>query len=228
MKKEEIFLSDIRRILLGDAPPGFLLEVLVRTLMIYIVLLVILRLLGKRMNGQLTITEMAVMIVLGAIVGSPVQLPDRGVLVAAFILFCILILHRVVTLWIYKNEKVEKLTQGTVILLVKNGVLQLKEMGRSNISRQQVFSQLRKRNIYQLGKIKRMYLEACGLFSIYQNDASTPGMSILPPGDDQIQEIVQSSRDIIVCHNCGNTKRTTGTSLPCPNCGQKKWGNAVT
>src|SRR5688572_22437587 len=97
MGKDEIRLSDLQRLLLGDAPFEFLGEVFIRTLMLYIALLVILRLLGKRMSGQLTITEMAVMITLGAIVGSPVQIPDRGVLIAIFILICILALHRGLT-----------------------------------------------------------------------------------------------------------------------------------
>jgi uncharacterized membrane protein YcaP (DUF421 family) len=228
MEKEEIHLGDIKRILLGDAPPGFLLEVLVRTLIIYLVLLVILRLLGKRMSGQLTITEMAVMIVLGAIVGSPVQLPDRGVLIAVFILICILALQRMLTLWAYYNEKVEKLTQGTMTLLVKDGILQLKAMGKSNISRQQIFAQLRNRNIYQLGKVKRMYLEACGLFTVYQTSKQVPGMPVLPPDDKQIQGIVKSSHDAVVCYNCGLAQSKAKKTIHCPNCGQAKWANAVT
>lgn len=35
---------------------------------------------GKRMAGQLTTSEMAVMITLGAIVAAPIQLPDRGLI----------------------------------------------------------------------------------------------------------------------------------------------------
>lgn len=37
MKKEEIHLSDIKRILIGNEPPEFLVEVLVRSLIVYIV-----------------------------------------------------------------------------------------------------------------------------------------------------------------------------------------------
>ncbi|RCH55308.1 hypothetical protein DJ568_09000 [Mucilaginibacter hurinus] len=75
MKKEEIDLSDIGRILLGEAPPLFLLEVFIRGLATYMFLLVIVRWLGKRMGGQITIMEMSVMITLGAIVSVPMQAP---------------------------------------------------------------------------------------------------------------------------------------------------------
>lgn len=45
MKKEEIRLEDWERILFGLAPREFLLETLIRSLLIYGVLLIILRLL---------------------------------------------------------------------------------------------------------------------------------------------------------------------------------------
>lgn len=77
MKKEEIYLEDIKRILYGLAPPEFMLEVFIRTIIIYIALLFIVRWLGKRMSGQLTIMEMAIMLVIGAVVSVPMQVPDQ-------------------------------------------------------------------------------------------------------------------------------------------------------
>src|SRR5947209_8437399 len=102
MKKEEIHLYDIKRILLRQAPAAFLLETLLRTLIVYIGLLFIIRLLGKRMAGQLTITEMAVILTLGAIVSPPMQMPDHGIVMGLFILAGIALLQRGLT---YVNFK---------------------------------------------------------------------------------------------------------------------------
>src|SRR4051812_35148141 len=107
MKKEEIKFGDWQRILFGEAPPVFLLEVLLRTLLIFVALLVITRLLGKRMSGQLTVTEMAVMLMLGAIVGAGVQMPDRGLLSAFLVLVLALVFQRGVTWLDGKSPKVE-------------------------------------------------------------------------------------------------------------------------
>src|SRR5438874_3764069 len=98
MKKDEIHLEDIKRILFGQAPPEFLLETFIRTLIIYIVLLLVIRWLGKRMSGQLTIMEMTVMLTLGAIVAVPMQMPDRGLLQGILILLCVAGLQRGVSL----------------------------------------------------------------------------------------------------------------------------------
>src|SRR4051794_27920372 len=105
MKKEEIHLWDIKRILFGQAPPEFLLEVLLRTLIIYISVIVIMRLLGKRMNGQLTILEMSIMVMMGAILSVPMQIPDRGILQGIVLLISVLALLRGVNLIAFKNSR---------------------------------------------------------------------------------------------------------------------------
>ena len=64
MKPEEIKLEDWQRILFGNITPLFLAEVFIRTLIMYLVLLTVVRWLGKRMSGQLTIIEMTMMITL--------------------------------------------------------------------------------------------------------------------------------------------------------------------
>jgi hypothetical protein len=53
-------LADWHRLLLGKAPFAFLLELLLRATVVYLALLLIVRLLGKRMSGQLTNLELGV------------------------------------------------------------------------------------------------------------------------------------------------------------------------
>lgn len=100
MKKEEIQLTDWERILIGDNPWGFMLEVLGRTLIIYVCLIIVMRLLGKRMNAQLTITDLAVMLTLGAIASVPMQAFDKGILPGIVLLVSILLLHQGATILI--------------------------------------------------------------------------------------------------------------------------------
>lgn len=112
MKKEEIYFWDIKRWLFGHAPPEFMIEVFIRTILIYLFLLLVVRLLGKRMAGQMTLSELAVMLTLGALVSPVMQLPDRGILFGVLVLICALIFQRGLNLWAFKNEKVEHVTQG--------------------------------------------------------------------------------------------------------------------
>ena len=151
MKKEEIHWLDWHRILVGTAPEQFLLEVLIRTIIIYLFLLVILRLLGKRMGGQLTISELAVMLTLGAIISIPMQVPDKGLLQGFLVLLCALFFQRGINYLGVKSRKIERILQGEERLLVKNGTLFTDEVKSMKMSREQMFAVLRGEKIYNLG-----------------------------------------------------------------------------
>jgi uncharacterized membrane protein YcaP (DUF421 family) len=228
MDKDEIKLSDWQRILFGNAPLEFLIEVAIRTLFTYFILLIVIRLLGKRMSGQLTSTEMAVMLVLGAIVSVPMQTPDRGLAQGVFMLFLIMALQQGLTSWMRKNKKVEDGLQGTLSLLVKNGRLQLHEMNQVKMSREQLFAVLRGQQIYNLGQVKRMYLEACGDFSTYKADKPGPGLSILPRLHDGIHSMQQKAEgNTVVCGHCGNTENKKPAPHLCMVCGLEHWEQPV-
>src|SRR5947209_8169180 len=94
MKKEQIQLWDIKRILFGQAPPEFLVEVFIRSLVIYVAAIIVMRWMGKRMNGQHSIIELSVMVMMGAIIAVPMQVPDRGMLQGVLILLVTLFLLR--------------------------------------------------------------------------------------------------------------------------------------
>ena len=227
MKKEEIHLGDIRRILFGQAPPEFMIEVFIRTAIIFIVLLLIVRLMGKRMSGQITITELAVMVTLGAIVSPVMQLPDRGLLFGVVVLTVSLLFQRYINLWGFKNEKVEKATQGRMSLLVKDGILNLEELEKTRVTKQQLYSMLREKKIHNLGKVKRAYLEACGILSVFETDDNKAGLPLLPSKDKDIIKIQKGlDASVKACCNCGHVQNVSNENTSCEICTSNDWSKA--
>jgi uncharacterized membrane protein YcaP (DUF421 family) len=214
MKKEEIYFGDWQRLLLGQAPLEFLLEAALRTLVVYVVLLLAMRLLGKRMNAQLTVAELSVMIMLGGIVSVPMQIPDRGILQGVLVLACMVALYRGINYLAFKYKKVEYITQGDLEILVVDGMLDLAAMERTKLSRDQLFANLRAANIEQLGQVKRAYLEASGTFSIYEQDSA-------------ILRAEPADTGRHACQNCGRTEPTTRRPATCLRCGAAEWAPSV-
>jgi uncharacterized membrane protein YcaP (DUF421 family) len=227
MKKEEIHWLDWHRILMGTAPGEFLLEVLVRTIIIYFFLLVVLRLLGKRMGGQLTISEVAVMLTLGAIISVPMQVPDKGLLQGILVLLCALFFQRGVNYLGIRSRKIERILQGEERLLIKDGTLFIDELGSMMISREQMFAVLRGEKIFNLGEVRRVYIEACGLFSIFKYPEARPGLSLLPPGDEGANSELSVDNEITVCSQCGNQPTKDEMNKPCKNCKSNEWTKGV-
>jgi uncharacterized membrane protein YcaP (DUF421 family) len=222
MNPQEIHLWDWKRMLLGQAPPIFLLEVFLRSLIIYIALLVAIRLLGKRMSGQLSISEMAVMVTLGAIVAVPMHMPDRGLLQAILILAGAVAFQRGITFWALRNQRMEELFYGTETLLVKDGIMQLDALSRTRISRHQLFAELRSKEVYNLGRVQRLYLEASGAFSLFEFEKQQPGLPLFPPGDPKLLRLLQPGPDAAkACCNCGTVE--AAELVACTYCAAKDW-----
>lgn len=179
------------------------------------------------MSGQLTILEMAVMLTLGAIVSVAMQVPDRGITLSMFVLFCTIAFQRGLSWLGVKSAGIEELTQGRISTLVKDGVLDLKEMGRCRISRQQLFAELRSSGIYNLGDVRRVYLEACGVFTTVKMHTPAPGLPTLPPGDNEALSLLNYTGNI-ACTNCGNAVANEPSVKTCPRCGANRWTTAVT
>ena len=224
MDKEDIKLSDWQRILFGNAPIEFLAEVAVRTIIIFVLLLICVRLMGKRMAGKLTITEMAVMLTLGAIVSVPMQIPERGILLGVLTLLCAYAFQRGYNWLSFKSHRLSKIMQGSMDIVVEDGLVLLDKLEKNRISVNQLFSNLRQENVTNLGEVERVYFESGGSFSIYKFDEPRPGLPLLP-AFEKIAEIKEQKQGWQSCATCGHTREIEDAD--CPNCHYDKWMNTV-
>lgn len=227
MKPEDIHIGDWHRILLGDVPGSFFIEVIFRTLIIYAILMISMRLMGKRMAASLGKNEMISMISLAAAIGIPLQSPDRGLLPAIVIACVVVFTQQFIAKKTTQNEKFEEITQDNIGVLVEDGRLNLDIMKQTRISREHVFGQLRSNEINQLGEVKRLYLEANGTFTFVENTNPKPGLSILPSWDTEFKKRVSKDSMESVCNRCGNIKKVFLGENECDLCGSADWVQAV-
>ena len=229
MKPEELKLSDIQRILIGEIPPLFFVELIFRAAILYIVLILGMRLMGKRMASQIGRNEMAAIVSLAAAVGIPLMNPDRGLLPGIAIVLIIVIFTVIISKISSRNESFEALTQDDLSVLLKDGVMDIKAMKQNRVTRERLFAQLRMLQKTHLGMIKRVYMEANGLFSIVDEHAPIPGLSIIPSSDSEFAIRRQSKTTAFVCNNCGYIPNEDISSVRthCKKCDAIHWEHAV-
>jgi uncharacterized membrane protein YcaP (DUF421 family) len=227
MEKDDIKLDDWERILIGNNPWGFTVEVFIRTLVIYFFLVLVMRLLGKRMNAQLNITDLAVMLTLGAIASVPMQDFNAGILPGVILLIAILLLHQGLNLLSFEKRNVEKLTKGKMELLIKNGLVDNEQLKKMRISKDQLFSLLRSKGVRHLGQVKRMYSEADGQFSVFQFEEPRMGFSVYPREDKGVPPSTKEMEERMACGYCGLVIEKAGKGEACSNCGNKDWVPAI-
>ncbi|GAB3339059.1 DUF421 domain-containing protein [Larkinella ripae] len=228
MEKDAIHLYDWQRILVGEVPLLFYLEILIRAAAVYLILVSSMRLMGRRMSSQLSRNEMAATISLAAAIGVPILDPSRGILPAVIIALVVIFVQRLISYWASKNEHFEGVSQDIASTLVENSVMQLTNMKGSGISRELLFAQLRSKGMAHLGSVKRLYMEANGAFTLIEQSESQPGLSILPEWDAEFLAQQNYPADQLVCYHCGNPLPANAQkNATCPNCGEQRWVPAI-
>jgi uncharacterized membrane protein YcaP (DUF421 family) len=227
MKPEEIKLDDWQRILVGGVPATFFIELIIRAAVVYLIIIVAMRLMGKRMSAQLTSNELAALVSLAAGVGIPIQSPDRGLIPGIIIAAVLVTAQRFIASRSFANEKFDRIAQGNIAVLVENGVMNLEIMGKNRITRDRVCGEVRAEGLTHLGQVKRLYMESSGAFTLIKNQESKPGLLVVPDWDtDFLNELKKSDTDR-VCAMCGHIQPNARDGDSCPVCGHQKWVPAI-
>ncbi len=224
-EKQTIKIFDWERLIMGEELPyTFLLEVLFRSVTMFMVLLFVLRLSGKRGIKQLSIFELAIIISLGSAAGDPMFYPDIGLLPAIAVFLIVIALYKGITFISGRVEKVEEFIEGKPIKLLEDGVLVYENFKNESLAYDELFSELRLKNVEQLGQVKKAFLETSGELSVfyYPDEEVKWGLPILPDIFDQTEKVILKAGVYACCH-CGLVKTITASELICPTCSEKSW-----
>lgn len=232
----DIVPFDLKRMFLGDLPPLFLLEIVVRTTILFLYTLLMIRLAGKRGLSQLTPFELVIIISLGSAVGDPMFYPDVPLLHGMVVITVIVLLQRNLLYLVHKSERVETFVEGEPSQLVLNGRLELECMKQERFSRDELFSSLRLERVEHLGQVKCAFLEDSGHLStfLFTPRETRPGLPVIPPWKLAEPESFAAgtaapTTKVYACNTCGNTvKVQQGQKLPvCSHCKGEAWVVAV-
>lgn len=235
MEPKEIL--DFHRMFFGDLHYGFLLEVVVRTIIVYLYTILLLRFLGKRSMGQLSTLELAIIISFGSAVGDPMLNVEVPILYGLVVITTIAFLQIGIEYLINQNKNLETLMEGEADCLVKNGQILTDALSRNNLSHKDLYRFLRGKGVEHLGEVKRAFFETSGMISVwcFSKNEIKPGLGILPEEHIDDEVYLQAQQDKAEeshpysCTTCAYTDNfRKGQHLePCANCGQEKWIRAT-
>ncbi|RSK36206.1 DUF421 domain-containing protein [Hymenobacter metallilatus] len=217
---------DWNRILFSDeTPPLFLLEVGVRCLLTYLMILGALRVTGRRGVRQLSIFELSIILALGSAAGDAMLYHDTPLLHAAVVFGVVSGLYLLFNWLTEKFPKFSDWLEGAPVLLVENGEINLPNFNKQNITQKELFGELRKQQIEHLGQVRRAYIEATGDVSVYFfEDADVrPGLPILPERKaDKRHRVEQAGAYACAC--CGHVQPLAkGEHAECSSCHEGVW-----
>ncbi len=149
-----------------DKSGDFMFITLIRTAVLYIFVIAIMRLMGKRQIGELQPTELVVTLLLSEIIAIPMQDNDIS-LVSAIIPVLVLvgfeILISVISL---KSVKVRSIMQGNSIIIIRDGKLDLKKIKELRFTIDDILEALRQKDIFDISKVQYAVVETNGTISV--------------------------------------------------------------
>lgn len=148
------------------------MDIVARASVMFVVLYVLLRIMGKREIGQLTPFELVVMIVLGDLIQQGVTHNDFS-LTGAILAISTFAFLAIMMSWItYLFPRAEKLLDGEPRVIVRNGELLKDNLRRDQITQSEVESEMRLAGISRMSDVAWAILEPQGKISFIKVDGS--------------------------------------------------------
>ncbi len=216
-------LPDFKHILLGEEPWNFLIEVLLRSFIMFCFILIALKASGKRGIKQLSIFELVIIIGLGSAAGDPMFYKDVGIIPALIVFIVIVGLYRIVTWLSGKYAGFERLIEGTPQYLIREGKFAIEDFNKEDLSQEEFFAELRQNNIEHLGQVRNAILETSGNVSLlyYEDQEVKAGLPLYP--DLYHKKSVEINLPgLHACAYCGNVEEVNNPKQ-CSICSQQEW-----
>jgi uncharacterized membrane protein YcaP (DUF421 family) len=169
------------RIFLGDFSLELVLEIVLRTAIMYLFTLGLIRVLGKRGMGELSPFELVIIVALGSAVGDPMFYADVPLIHGIIVITVVVSLQRALVELTERHKALERLIESHPVCVVHSGQLLFEAMEHEDLSEAEVFMALREQGIEFLEEVRRAYLEPSGKMSVFK-EQSPPRLvrSILP------------------------------------------------
>ncbi len=141
-------------------------EKVFRTIAVYLFLLVALRLAGKRELGQVSTSDLIVILLLSNTVQNAIIGNETSLVGGLFGASILLIINKGVVGWSYRRERFRRLLDGDPIPLVINGQVQTDTLESQRIAIEELAAAARDQNVNGVADISQAMLETNGTISI--------------------------------------------------------------
>ena len=139
-----------------------------RSIVLYIIVLIVMRLMGKREIGQLQPFELAISIMIADLASIPMT--DTGVPIFNGIIpiLGLLIMHLIISLINLKSSRAREIICGRPSILIYRGKINEKTLKKERFTINELEERLRGNNIINLGDVEYAILETSGQVTVIQ------------------------------------------------------------
>jgi uncharacterized membrane protein YcaP (DUF421 family) len=143
-----------------------ILEKLARPVIVYLVLVVLLRIFGKRELAQLNPFDLVVLLSLSNTVQNAIIGDDNSVTGGIIGAFGLLAINYLVVRVLFRSPSLTRMLEGRSTILVRNGQVDNKSLERESMSREELVAVIHRQGFEGLEQVRKCELEPNGTFCV--------------------------------------------------------------
>lgn len=141
-------------------------NILLRTAIIYLFLLAIMRLMGKRQLGELEVSELVSTLLLSDIASLPITDQDIPLIYAIIPIIIITTFEISLSVLLTRFPLIKNLISTRPSALIRKGKIDIKEMNKNRISIDELLSELRQNDVCEISEVEYAILEQNGKITV--------------------------------------------------------------
>ena len=149
-----------------------ILEKLLRPVIVYLVLVLLLRLFGKRELAQLNPFDLVVLLSLSNTVQNAIIGDDNSVTGGLIGAISLLAINWLVVRVLFRSRKLTRALEGRAAVLVLNGQIDQKALARESLTREELLDVIHRQGFEDFDQVRRCELEPNGTFYVEAFDPS--------------------------------------------------------
>lgn len=134
---------------------------------LYILIIICLRLLGKKGLAELSLGDLVLIILIGEAIGS--LIPQENAFLSAVV--CVLtltLMNFIIERIVYRSKFLKKFLEGSPVNIIKDGKIKYDKMKTEKLTREDLEEALRQKGIKDIKNIEKAVLETDGGISIVE------------------------------------------------------------
>ena len=157
------------------------INLVIKTVVLYVYIMLCYRLMGKKEVGKLGIIDLIVSVLIAELAAMSIESDETSILVSLVPIAVLVVIQISLSYISLKSVKVRKLIDGSPKIIINKGKVDFKEMSKLRYSLDDLISQLREQSIKNIEEVKYAILENNGKLSVFTDDNIYP-MPIIVDG----------------------------------------------
>lgn len=147
-------------------------NIIIKTFILYFFLILVLKVMGKREIGELSLFDVAVIFIISEILSISISNPSKSILFSIIPIIVIVLLEIIISKICFKFEKIRNLIYGKPEIIIINGKLNMELMSKERYNINDLINQLHEQKIATPNEVKFAILENNGKITVFDYNSN--------------------------------------------------------